>query len=65
MTNFYADSGLAYRVSGLGHVNPALRQVLSAKNDALTEPWWVLTFVNDGGLDQHIIGGTGALFDYQ
>ncbi len=64
VTDFYADSKVVVPVVRHGFVNEALRQVYTAKPDALKEPWWMLYFVNnvDLGNDCKV---QGVLYDYQ
>lgn len=65
VTCFFVDSELSIPVEQHGQINSALRKLLTAKPDALHEPWWVLHFnSNYKGVNENALT-KGLLVDYQ
>ena len=64
VTPLYVNAALSYPVVEHGRVNDALRNVLTNKQDALTEPLWLLYAVNNVSLDKDCLH-SGSLIDFK
>lgn len=65
VTDFYADSRIVIPVKKNGMLNDALREIYISKPDALSEPWWMLSPINNypkNELNSYVMG---ELYDYQ
>lgn len=64
VTNFYANSNLFVPVSSGRQVNNALRQLYSAKSDAVNERLWILNFATTSSKEENLGNSFGVLYDY-
>lgn len=61
---YYINADFTIPVRSHGHLNSALREILTSKKDCIYEPWWII-YTQNNYEDDYIIRESNLSIDYQ